>query len=114
MRQPSRRPRAALRSLTVLALLAMTAVLFVACSDEPVPDSTPAEPAQRDTTQPGPTWLTSRPDNAYAYAAETLVRFRKLVDGDTWRDAAWNAQGTLEAHHRKTGLTFVLIPAGSF
>jgi formylglycine-generating enzyme required for sulfatase activity len=59
-------------------------------------------------------WLTNRPANAHAYADETLARFGKLVEGDDWRDAAWSAQGMLEAVHEKTGLTFVLVPGGEF
>jgi formylglycine-generating enzyme required for sulfatase activity len=85
-------------------LLVILAALFAACADEPAQDATTA----------GPTWLTDRPENAHPYADETLARFAKLVEGDGWRDAAWNAQGTLEPVHEKTGSTFVLIPAGSF
>jgi len=55
-------------------------------------------------------WRAQPPENAYPYADETLARFRKLVEGDGWRDPAWNAQGALEATHEKTGLVFVLIP----
>jgi formylglycine-generating enzyme required for sulfatase activity len=87
-----------------LLLLAMLAALCASCADEPAQDATPAEPA----------WFSSRPENAHAYSDKTLARFRKLVEGEAWRDAAWNAQGTLEAVHEKTGLTFVLIPAGEF
>jgi formylglycine-generating enzyme required for sulfatase activity len=93
-----------MRALTLLALLALLAALLAACADEPEPDATPTEPA----------WLTDRPENAHGYADETLARFRKLVEGDGWRNAAWNAQGTLEAVHEKTGLEFVLIPGGEF
>jgi formylglycine-generating enzyme required for sulfatase activity len=85
-------------------LLALAVALCAACSDEPPQDATPAEP----------TWLTDRPESAHDYADETLARFGKLVVGDVWRDAAWNAQGTLEAVHEKTGLVFVLVPAGEF
>jgi formylglycine-generating enzyme required for sulfatase activity len=87
-----------------LILLALAVALCAACADEPAPDATPAEP----------TWLTQRPENAHPYADETLARFRKRVEGEGWRAAAWNVQGTLEAVHEKTGLAFVLIPAGSF
>jgi formylglycine-generating enzyme required for sulfatase activity len=87
-----------------LVLLAILVAFCAACADEPAPDATPTEPA----------WLTTRPENAHPYADGTLARFRKLVEGDGWRDVAWNAQGTLEAVHEKTGLAFVLIPAGEF
>jgi formylglycine-generating enzyme required for sulfatase activity len=91
-----------MRSTTLLLALAMA--LCAACADEPAPEATPT----------GPAWLTQRPENAHAYADETLARFRMLVEGEGWRDPAWNAQGTLEAVHEKTGLTFVLIPGGKF
>jgi formylglycine-generating enzyme required for sulfatase activity len=90
-----------MRTLTLLALLA---ALIAACADEPAQDATSAEPA----------WLTDRPANAHPYPDETLARFRRLVEGAGWRDAAWNAQGTLEAVREKTGLTFVLVPGGAF
>jgi formylglycine-generating enzyme required for sulfatase activity len=96
-------PETTMRSTTLLLALAMA--LCAACSDEPAP---------HDATPTGPAWLTDRPENAHAYADETLARFRTLVEGEGWRDPAWNAQGTLEAVHEKTGLAFVLIPAGSF
>jgi hypothetical protein len=56
-----------------------------------------------------PSWLSERPESAYPYAEETLARFRRLVDGEGWRDPAWNAHGTLEVVHEKTGLGFVLV-----
>jgi formylglycine-generating enzyme required for sulfatase activity len=87
--------------MRTLMLLALAAALCAACADEPAQDATPAEPR----------WLTARPENAHPYADVTLARFRRLVDGDSWSDAAWNAQGTLEAVHAKTGLVFVLVPA---
>jgi formylglycine-generating enzyme required for sulfatase activity len=90
--------------MRTLTLLALAVALGAACSDEPALDATPTEP----------TWLTDRPENAHPYADETLARFGKLVEGGGWRDTAWNEQGTLEAVHEKTGLAFVLIPAGSF
>jgi formylglycine-generating enzyme required for sulfatase activity len=91
-----------MRTLTLFSLLA---AICAACANESAPDdATPAEP----------TWLADRPGNAYAYADETLARFRKLVEGGGWRDAAWNEHGTLKAIHEETGLAFVLIPAGSF
>jgi hypothetical protein len=88
-----------MRTLVIIALLA---ALCAACADEPAKDATPA----------GPTWLTDRPENAHPYAAETLARFEMLVEGDDWRDAAWNAQGTLEVTHEKTGLGFIVVPGG--
>jgi formylglycine-generating enzyme required for sulfatase activity len=91
-----------MRSTTLL--IALATLLCAACADEPTPDATPTRP----------TWLTDRPENAHAYADETLARFTNLVEGEGWRGAAWNAQGTLEAVHKKTGLAFVLIPAGEF
>jgi formylglycine-generating enzyme required for sulfatase activity len=84
-------------------ILALIVTLCTACADEPARD---------DATPATPMWLTDRPENAHAYADETLARFGRLVEGDGFRDAAWNAQGTLEVVHEKTGLTFVLIPAG--
>jgi formylglycine-generating enzyme required for sulfatase activity len=90
--------------MRTLILLALAVALCAACADEPAQDATPAERV----------WLTDRPESAHPYSDETLARLRKLVEGDGWGDAAWNAQGTLEAVHEKTGLAFVLIPAGSF
>jgi formylglycine-generating enzyme required for sulfatase activity len=90
-----------MRTLVIISLLA---ALCAACADEPAQDATPAEP----------TWLNDCPENTHPYANATLTRFRKLVEGVGWGDAAWNAQGTLETVHEKTGLTFVLIPAGEF
>jgi formylglycine-generating enzyme required for sulfatase activity len=87
-----------------LMLLAMAVGICAACSDEPAPDTAPTAPM----------WLTDRPENAHAYAEDTLARFQRLVEGDGWRDAAWNAQRTLEAVHEKTGLAFVLVPGGDF
>ena len=58
-----------------------------------------------------PTWLTKRPENAHAYADETLARFRELVDSQVWREPTgtlvldcwleptWNVQGMLEVVH---------------
>jgi len=83
-----------------ILLLALAAVLISACADEPAQDATPA----------GPTWITQHPENAHPYADKTLARFGKLVEGDGWRDPAWNEQRTLEATHEKTGLVFVVIP----
>jgi formylglycine-generating enzyme required for sulfatase activity len=91
--------------MRTLMLLALAVALFAACADEP---------AQDDATFTDPAWLTDRPENAHPYADDTLARFSRLVESDGWRDAAWNAQGTLEATHERTGLAFVLIPAGSF
>jgi formylglycine-generating enzyme required for sulfatase activity len=81
-------------------VLALLVVLCAACADEPSQDDASSQP----------TWLTQRPENAHAYADETLARFGRLVEGEGWRDAAWNAQGALEAVHVMTGLAFVLIP----
>jgi hypothetical protein len=58
--------------------------------------------------------VTDLPQNSHAYTRETLRRFRNLVESDAWRDAEWNAQGTLEAVHETTGLAFVLVPAGAY
>jgi formylglycine-generating enzyme required for sulfatase activity len=91
-----------MRTLIVFALLTATCA---ACADGPAPS---------DPTPAGPKWLTARPENAHPYADDTLARFRKLVEGNGWRDAAWNAQGTFEAVHEKTELAFVLIPGGPF
>ncbi len=82
----------------MLAVLLMVTV--AACVCDPAPDL--------------PAWLGDCPDYAMAYTDETHVRFRKLGEGDGSRHPAWNAQGTLEATHEKTGLVFVLIPGGSF
>jgi formylglycine-generating enzyme required for sulfatase activity len=90
--------------MRMLVLLALAVALCASCADEPAPDTTPA----------GPAWLTHRPKNAHPYADETLARFGKLVESDGWRDAAWNAQGTLEVQHERTGLVFVLVPDGKF
>ncbi len=92
-------------AMRTLLLLALAVGIGGACSDEPAPKD--AQPA-------GPTWLTARPENAMAYADGTLARFRRLVEGEGWRGAVWNVQGTLEAVHEKTGLVFVLVPAGAF
>jgi formylglycine-generating enzyme required for sulfatase activity len=91
--------------MRTLQLFALLAALCAACADEP---------AQDDATPAGPAWLTARPENAHPYADETLARFGKLVESDDWRDVAWNAQGTLEAVHAKTGLVFVLVPRGEY
>ena len=47
---------------------------------------------------------------------QTLRRFEKLLERPEWSpaDPPRNPQRMLEAVHEKTGLTFVLIPAGSF
>ncbi len=55
-----------------LMVLTLAAALCSACADEPASDATPAEPA----------WLADRPENAMAYADETLARFRGLVEGE--------------------------------
>jgi len=54
--------------------------------------------------------------DGYAYREDTLARFRLLLEDGGWShaDPPRNAQGMLEAVHAKTGLTFVLVPAGSF
>ena len=107
-----------------LLLLALAVLVVAACSDEPVPEDVvksvppdpepeahaPEAPSSKDAPQGKPTWLTQRPENAHAYADATLASFRKLVEGDGWREPAWNVQGTLEATHEKTGLAFVLVP----
>jgi formylglycine-generating enzyme required for sulfatase activity len=54
------------------------------------------------------------PEDRGPYAEETLRRFHEIVDGAGWAEPSWNASGTLETIHEKTGLTFVLIPAGEF
>jgi formylglycine-generating enzyme required for sulfatase activity len=90
--------------MRTLILFALLAALCVACADEPAQEATPSEP----------TWLTDRPENAHPYADETLMRFAKLVESDGWCDASWNEQGTLEVVHERTGLAFVLVPAGEF
>ncbi len=91
--------------MRIVLLLALVVLLGAACSDDPAPEATP--PADL-------AWLTQRPENAHPYADETVAWFGNLVRGAGWRDAAWNVRGTLEAVHVKTGLTFVLIPAGEF
>jgi formylglycine-generating enzyme required for sulfatase activity len=91
-----------MRTLMTVTLLA---TLFAACADEPVPD---------DATLTGPAWFADSPANAHPYADKTFARFAKLVESDGWRGAAWNAHGTLEVVHQRTGLAFVLIPAGEF
>lgn len=52
----------------------------------------------------------------YGYREDTLARFRLLLEDEGWTltDPPRNLQGMLEAVHGKTGLTFVLVPAGSF
>ena len=52
----------------------------------------------------------------YAYQHDTLLRFRKLLESPEWTlvGPPRNSQGMLVAVHEKTGLRFVLIPAGSF
>ena len=92
-------------AMRTLLLLATIVLVGAACSDEPGQDA---------TTPTGPAWLTQRPENAMAYADATLARFGRLVEGDGWRDPAWNAQGTLEVQHEVTGLRFVLVPEGAF
>ena len=93
------------QAMRTLMRLAMIVALLAACT---------GGPAREDATRAEPAWLTDRPANAYPYADETLVRFRRLLTGEDWRDATRNAQGTLEASHAKSGLKFVLIPAGSY
>jgi formylglycine-generating enzyme required for sulfatase activity len=109
--------------MRTLVLLAMVVGLFVACSHVPGPEGTPEPEAPAPAPEipvpeaPAPSkpiWLTDSPMNAHAYSDKMLAQFRKLVEGEAWRDAAWNAQGTLEAVHEKTGQAFVLVPAGSF
>ena len=52
----------------------------------------------------------------YPYKSATLVAFKKLPATTGWSpaDPPRNPQGMLEAIHKKTGLAFVLVPAGSF
>jgi formylglycine-generating enzyme required for sulfatase activity len=95
--------------MRTLILFALTIVTCAACADEPAPTDAPDAPV------PVPlSWPTHHPENAHEYADSTLSRFTKLVETDDWRDPVWNAQGTLEAEHEKTGLVFVLIPEGEF
>jgi formylglycine-generating enzyme required for sulfatase activity len=51
-----------------------------------------------------------------AYQRTTLVAFLLLLKQADWREAdpPRNVQGLLSAVHEPTGLTFVLLPAGSF
>jgi len=54
--------------------------------------------------------------DGHSYREETLTRFRLLLEDPGWSlaDPPQNPQGMLEAVHEKTGLVFVLIPAGSY
>jgi hypothetical protein len=76
-----------MRVLLPLTLLAE----LCACADEPTKDATPTEPA----------WLAERPENAHAYAEDTLARFRKLVEGRSWRERVDSSRLTLRCG-RKT------------
>jgi formylglycine-generating enzyme required for sulfatase activity len=91
--------------MRTLMLLALAVALCGACADEPAPD---------DATPTEPVWLTDRPENAHPYTDDTLARFGKFVEGDVWGDVTWNEQGTLEVVHELSGLSFVLVPAGTF
>ena len=71
-------------AMRTLLLLFVAVAIGTACSDDSEPET--ASPA-------GPAWLAQPPENAYPYADETLARFRKLVEGDGWRDPAWNVCG---------------------
>lgn len=102
-----------------LAILAITS----ACSqDSDVPreaSTQQAAPGELDAhtglpPTPPPPWLVDRPEHAKEYKDETILRLRLLLDRGGWQDGIWNAQGTLEIVHSKTGLPFVLVPAGSF
>jgi len=90
-----------------LLLLALAVLTGPACSGEPQSESAASAPTERIE-------LPARPENTHAYAAETLSRFRDLIQGEDWRAPAWNAQGTLEVTHVPTGLTLLLVPGGSF
>jgi formylglycine-generating enzyme required for sulfatase activity len=59
-------------------------------------------------------WKRQRPAHAQDYAGSTLARFEQLLEGHGWSTPAWNQQGTLTAVHLRTGLAFVLVPAGRF
>jgi len=85
------------RSLTGLLLLAL-AVSTAACG--------------RRSQEPR--WLAERPEHAYPYAEDTLVGFRALAQRAGWRFPAWEKTGLLTTVHERTGLTFVLVPRGSF
>lgn len=60
--------------------------------------------------------LVGSDDDGHAYEKVTIARFGRLLEGDSWSPAEppRNAQGMLEAVHRRTGLTFLLIPWGEF
>jgi formylglycine-generating enzyme required for sulfatase activity len=86
-------------------LLALAVAQCAACANESAPSG---------VTPAGSAWLSDRPENAHPYADDTLARFVGLVAEEGWRDPTWSAHGTLEAVHEKTGLVFVLVPAGEF
>ena len=52
----------------------------------------------------------------YGYQPDPLLRFRKLLQSRCWTlaEPPRNPQGMLEAVHKRTGLVFVLVSAGSF
>jgi hypothetical protein len=69
-------------------------------------------PLRVERRRAGPAWQTD-PRAARRYDVAMLRRFRATVEPAAWGEPRWNASGTLEVEHRKTGLVFVLVPAGS-
>jgi formylglycine-generating enzyme required for sulfatase activity len=70
-------------------------------------------PLRVERRRAGPAWQTD-PRAARRYDVAMLRRFRATVEPAAWGEPRWNASGTLEVEHRKTGLVFVLVPAGTF
>jgi formylglycine-generating enzyme required for sulfatase activity len=123
--------------MRTLLLLALAALLCAACADEPAQDATSAEPTWR-TQRPenaypytdetlqrfeklldrdgwrdwcNPAWTDKERMKAIL---DRCMESGPLEGGLPGHDFTWNAQGMLEAVHEKTGLVFVLIPAGEF
>ncbi len=61
-----------------------------------------------------PRWRRQRPASSVDYAARTLDRITGPAATGEWREPVWNASGTLELEHVRSGLVFVLLPRGRF
>jgi len=108
MRRPMQ-ARAGQRWASVLMFIALLATAPISCKEtgDTRESSKSCRPAE-DANPP--------PAGPYQYKAVTLAAFSKLLATPEWSaaDPVRNAQGMLESIHEKTGLIFVLIPAGGF
>ena len=76
-----------------------------------------AEPAKAGgTASSAPTVPETKPAGPEACTAADLESFQRMLTAGGWKatDPLRNAQGLLTAVHERTGLTFVLVPPGTF